>query len=145
MSDLTIAQFDSLIGDAYSVAADIEKLEAELLEPKRARLKELEGKILAQLEAQELSSYKCKHGQVIRTKRFTVATPKSIEEKVAFFDWLATKGDEVRWQYTTVNSQSLNSLYKAEMEVAKEEGNFEFKIPGIGEPTFVATLSRRKG
>lgn len=143
MSDITIAGFEALIGDSYALDRKIDELEATLLAPLRKELQELDAKILAQLEASELSSFKTKFGTVVRTRRYSVRVPATAEDKAALFDWLKTKGDAVYWRYTTVNSQALNSLYKAEMEIAKEEGNTDFKIPGLGLPEMSQTLSRR--
>jgi hypothetical protein len=140
---LTIAQFEELIGDSYALDAEIERYEKETLAPMRQRLRDLDAKILAQLEAEDKSSYKSKFGTVVRTRRYTVRIPQLLDDKVEFFKWLNTKGRDVYWKYTTVNSQALNALYKAEMEIAKEEGNVEFKIPGLGGPELAVTLSRR--
>jgi hypothetical protein len=104
----------------------------------------LEAKILTTLEQHEMSSYKSAHGTVIRSVRYSVRVPKDIEAKVEFFKWLNDKGRDVYWTYTTINSQSLNSLYKAEMEAAKEAGDFDFAIPGLGAPEGQPILSRRK-
>jgi hypothetical protein len=43
----------------------------------------------------------------------------------------------------SINSQSLNSFYKSELEIAKEQGNVGFKIPGIAEPEVYWTLGMR--
>lgn len=145
MSDqLTLQGWEAMIAESYLLEHEIDAIEDEQIKPLRAKLAAVDRKILAELERQEISSYKSKYGTVVRSNRFTVPTPKTIEEKTAFFGWLNTKGREVYWQFTTINSQSLNALYKAEMEIAKEQGNFDFKIPGLAEPTFTAGLSRRK-
>lgn len=140
---LTIAQLEELIGESYMVDGEIDRVEKEVLAPLRAKLKELDGRILAELEAEDKTSYKSRYGTVVRMRRYTVRVPATMEDKVEFFQWLNTKGREVYWKYATVNSQALNSLYKAEMEVAKEEGNVDFKIPGLGQPELSVTLARR--
>ena len=142
---MEIAAFETLIGEAYALEAEIEAYEREVLKPKKAKLAQLEGQILQTLADNELTSFKSSHGTVVRSTRYTVRTPKTIEEKTAFFEWLnESKGREVYWTYVSVNSQSLNSFYKAEMEAAKEANDFDFKIPGIGEPEATPVLSKRK-
>ena len=142
--DMTVAQLQALIGQSYELDREIDEIEKKTVEPLKAKLREIDATILATLEALEMTSFKTPHGTVVRTNRFSVQVPKDIEAKSAFFKWLSEKGREVYWQYVTVNSQSLNSLYKQEMEIAKEAGNLDFSLPGIGQPTFSATLSRRK-
>ncbi len=141
---ISLSDFEKLIVEAYALDDEIEALERDTMKPKRAALKELEGKILQTLADHDMSSFKSSRGTVVRAVRYTVPTPKTIEDKVAFFDWLnKEKGREVYWTYASVNSQSLNSFYKAEMEAAKEAGNFNFKIPGLAEPEATPILSRR--
>lgn len=142
--DMTLTEFDELIGESFKVKQEIEDFEKTVLDPLKDRLKTIDNKILAHLEKADLSSFKSKYGTVIRSKKFSVQTPKTTDQKAAFFQWLKDKGDEVYWQYVTVNSQSLNSLYKEEMDIAKEEGNIDFVIPGILEPTYYEQLSKRK-
>lgn len=55
--------------------------------------------------------------------------PQDPMEKQAFFDYLIEKG--VYDAYRTVNSNSINSFVKIEYELAKERGDFDFKIPGL--------------
>jgi len=145
MSDnITLADFEELVGQSYKLADEIAEMERVTLKPMKERLDNLDSQILEHLTKLDMTSFKSKHGTVVRSNRYSVQTPKSIQEKKEFFEWLNSKGDEVYWSYTSVNSQSLNALYKAELEVAKSEGNLEFKIPGIGEPTATPILSRRK-
>lgn len=142
---MEIAAFESLIGEAYALSKEIDDLERDLMKPKKSKLLELENRILQTLADNDLKSFKSSHGTVIRSLRYSVRTPKTIEEKVEFFEWLnREKGREVYWTYCSVNSAALNSFYKAEMEAAKEAGAFDFKIPGIGEPEAMPVLSMRK-
>lgn len=142
---MEIAAFETLIGEAYALDAEIEELERTVMDPKRQRLEELEAKILQTLADHEMTSYKSTHGTIVRSLRYSVRTPKTLEEKTAFFDWLhKSKGRDVYWTYVSINSASLNAFYKAEMKAAKESGDFDFKIPGLAEPEATPVLSRRK-
>ncbi len=145
MESIKLKDFESLIAETYALDAELDELKRTVIEPKRQRLEELERLVLQTLADHDMSSYKSAHGTVIRSLRYSVRTPKSIEEKVEFFEWLnREKGRDVYWAMATVNSQTLNSFYKAEMEAAKEDGNFDFRVPGIGEPEATPILSRRK-
>jgi hypothetical protein len=44
----------------------------------------------------------------------------------------------------SVNSQTLNSFAKKELEAAKETGDIDFKIPGLGEPTLTEMIALRR-
>lgn len=144
IGDITLKDLENIIGNSYDIANQIDTVERETLKPLREKLDQLDAMIVEALTKAELTSFKSKHGTIVRSTRYSVQTPKTIEEKRAFFKWLNEKGPEVYWTYATVHSASLNSLYKTEMEVAKQEGNLDFKIPGIGEPTATPILSRRK-
>jgi hypothetical protein len=142
---MEIAEFEALIAAAVEARGEIDRIKTTELAPRERELAELEGKILQTLQDHEMSSYRSAHGTVVRSTRYAVRTPKTLEEKQAFFGWLREKkGEEVFWQYASVNSQSLNAFYKAEMDIAKEERNFGFKIPGLGQPEATPILSIRK-
>jgi len=73
-----------------------------------------------------------------------VATPKSIEEKVAFFKWIEDNlGEETRDAYMTVSSASLNKFYQEQSDLAAERGEV-LEIDGLQPPTSRSILSFRK-
>lgn len=142
---MTLAELETIIRDAYRLDDEIEAYKRDVLKPRQAELDRLEGVIMQALADAKLKSFKSGAGLVTLVTRYSVQTPKTIDEKRSFFDWLKDKGDEIYWTYMTVNSQSLNALYKTELELAKEAGDFDFRLPGIGEPKASQALSRRKG
>lgn len=113
------------------------------MKPLQEELDKLDARILEELESTGKSSYKSNCGTVMRSRTYSVRVPVTDEAKRQFFGWLESKGPEVYWRYTTVNSQSLNSLYKAEREIAVEEGDVDWTIPGLEAPTLRVTLSKR--
>jgi hypothetical protein len=142
---ISLSDFETLIAEAYDLDAELKDLKRDVIEPRRKRLKELEAKILQTLADHDMTSYKSGRGTVVRQTRYSVCTPKTLEEKTAFFEWLnRTKGRDVYWSYVTINSQSLNAFYNAEMEAAKEAGAFDYVIPGLAPPEATPVLSRRK-
>lgn len=106
----------------------------------------LEAEILAHFEESNMTSFRVDGVALISvTEKLSVKTPKTPEEKIAFFNYLKeTKGDEVMLHYQTVNSISLNSFYKAEMDTKSPEEKLCFNMPGIGAPTLSKKLSVRK-
>lgn len=70
-------------------------------------------------------------GTVSVVNKYSFTTPKSPEEKEALFQYIRNKyGYETLIGYQSVNSQTLNSFAKKEME---EDATLQ--IPGLKEPT----------
>lgn len=109
---------------------------------KEARYKELAATLKSTLELLDVEKLEA-HGFLFYKKNSTsVKLPETMEQKQALFEYLRTLGlfDEI----VSVNSRTLNKLYKDQAELAAKEGNFDFKIPGVGEPTSFTTLELRR-
>ena len=77
--------------------------------------------------------------------KLSVTTPKTVNEKRAFFQWVENKyGKDAADGMMSVNSQTLNSFYNTEMEKELAIGNADFNIPGVPAPVSRTTLSVRK-
>jgi hypothetical protein len=131
MDDITLHDFELLCAKGYEIKALI----AAIDDTKKAHLETLaqvEKRVLSYMEKYGKKSYKTSQGTIVASTRFQVTLPKTPDDVKAFYDYLKAKGhfDEL----ISVNYQKLNSYYKQEMEVAREEGNIGFKIPGIDEP-----------
>lgn len=108
-----------------------------------AKYEELELKLIAMLESVNKDDYSVKGlGKFKISHKLSVRVPDSPESKDAFFKWVEDKyGKEGLNKYRTVNSNSLNSLYKAVLDECVSKGE-EFKgIEGIGEPTSRSSLT----
>lgn len=139
--NVTMGEFDTLGLELVEVDEQIKAKEAELKvlsEKKRT----LADKIIFVLREHEKTAYQVGGKKLILSQRATVPTPKTEEDKRAFFKWLEDRG--IFWTYASVNSQSLNALYKAERDEAVERQDLDFKIPGIGEEQIQWTLSIRR-
>ena len=99
--------------------------------------------LIAALEELELTKFEGDAGNFYYYYREGFAVPKTDEDKKALFSWLQSKG--LYDTYVTVNSQAINSLAKAEMEIAEEAGQLDFQIPGLkkSEPFPVGSLRRK--
>lgn len=74
-------------------------------------------------------------GKVEIKESWRVNLPKTDQDKVVFFDYLRERG--IFDKLATVNSNSLNALYRAEWEEAKGRGEgMTFAMPGIPAPEF---------
>lgn len=104
---------------------------------------ELKMRVLTYMEEHEKEKEHVKgFGLVYTIDRFTVPTPKTIEDKKALGKNLQKRG--IFWEMFSVNSQTLNSFYKTEMEAAIARGEKDFSLPGIAEPTYVKNIGLRK-
>lgn len=138
---VTLQQLEALVSETYKLQDECDAIETSLKE-KQKILNNCKGRLLSIFQEFNKSNYRTHRGLIIRQKRFTVMHPKDPASKKAFFDWLKQK--KVFEEVVTVHSQTLNSLYKAEMQAAIDAGQTDFSIPGIEEPKYVETLALRR-
>lgn len=136
-----------------STIGDLSKLQDQILQRQAehdAKKKELE-ELGALLEADKrkmiefmteanLTNFKTPRGQIVLNRKFTVPTPKGDDLDT----FLGSLAPDVAKTLRTVNYQTLNSWYKTEMENAKERGDFDWRPPGLQEPTVQEYLSVRR-
>jgi hypothetical protein len=120
--------------------------EKSALEKQKAALNEqldaIEEKLLSHCEALELDQIAGSKAKVSVVNRFSWRVPKTLAEKDELFKYLRER--KIFMEMVSVNSQTLNSFCKEEMESAKERGDFMFQVPGVGEPTCTQGLQVRK-
>jgi len=97
------------------------------------------AKMLQHLEDLDMEKYSHPKATIYTINKFSLKVPKDEENKGKLFAWLKERGIEM--QYLTVNSKSINSLFKAEMETSEDP---DFEIPGIGKPKHYAELGVRR-
>lgn len=131
VSELRISELENYVRWACALEKEIEK-EVEQTEKKKEELRAYKTWLQTNLEYFGKDGWDSKYGKVEIRKRTSVKTPKTEEDKRALFAWLEEKG--IFWSTTSVNSQTLNALYKAEFEAGND------KIPGIGEPEVYSTV-----
>lgn len=128
-------------------AKNIAELRAEIEEDKRAlsakteALDALELETFDLLKRAKLDSFKSSVGTIGRSYRSWVTMPKTEEEKKALFDYL--QKNNKFWEYATVNSNSMNSLFQEEWDKVKNhnpEDAVNFRIPGLSEPKMKENL-----
>ena len=126
-----------------------EKLD-ELKRVESVQSKVVEGLKIEVLKTMEASELDKQHvpgcGTVYRQRDFSVKVPKEIEAKLSLFEWIRdNKGEETLDAMVSINSQSLNSFYKAELALAKERGDVDFALPGIQVPEVYYKIGMRRG
>ena len=141
LDKVTVNELEELCSAIRDSRAECDRIKAESKNANE-KLDGLEKKLMGCLTALGKDSYKSDVGNFSINHRTSVRVPQG-DDRVVFFEWLKEKG--YYDSYVTVNSQSLNSLYRQEFDRAKEEGSLDsFSIPGIGEPTINEILSFRK-
>jgi hypothetical protein len=138
---VTVSQLDELCEKFADLKKEADELD-DILKEKNEKVKEIGTQIINFLNEFKKPSWKTSRGNFIISNRFTVPTPKSPEDKQAFFNYLKQKG--IFEDMVTVHSQTLNGYYRQEMDAALDAGDVNFSIPGIEEPKYVQTLSMRK-
>ena len=140
---VSVQELDSLVIElkdariSYDLAKAISTGKHELVE-------ELETKLIEVLTEAGKSVYEVEGcARVTVVSKTQVTTPKTLEQKELFFNWVESKlGKEGLLAYQTVNYQSLNSLYNKELEKALETG-LDFTVPGLDLPMVVRSLQVR--
>lgn len=127
--------------NAVALKDEIAKLNA-LLKEKNEELDALNARILRAFEVMGIDSLKSHGFTFYPETKNSVSVPKTREDKEALFNFLAERG--IYWDMVSINSMTLNALYKSLADEAMEKGNLDFRLPGIGEPKTYTTLRMRK-
>lgn len=123
--EVTIKDMEEFFAKYSEVRAEYDELTK-----KSSRLKEeilaMEKSATDLLLNEGLEKYTSKSGTFRFAYEATVLTPKTLEEKHAFGEWLKEQG--IYEQYVNFNSISVNSLYKRQVEAT---GDSTCAIPGL--------------
>ena len=142
-SNVTMQKFDSMIMQ-YRTQRDLYEAKAEEAKRLKAEMSNTEGWLMACMKEHNKSSYKSSIGTLIISKRFTVALPKTLDDKRKCFEWiLEQEGQDSFDGMVSINSKTFNKYYKEHMEKAFDEGDVDFSIPGVEEPKHIEQFSVR--
>ena len=141
MADITMVEFEAFIKEFAEAKEKVDQLAYE--KTKATEVMDMwESKVMSVMQQFNKTSYRSSYGLLVRSERWSWKTPKSDEDKQAFYGYLKSKG--LFDTMISVNSQTLNSFAKKELELAKEEGDLDFKLPGLGEPTLNEMIALRR-
>lgn len=132
--------------ECIKLIAKLRQNEAEVNDMKRevtAQLDEAEKRMIEMLTKSGLKNFRSEDGLVSLSARLSVKTPKTEEDRAAFFAYLKSLG--LFEQMVSVHSATLNSFYKDQFELARQRGDDDFKIPGLNEETMTPILSFKRG
>jgi len=79
---------------------------------------------------------------VIKAEKFLASFPKELEAKMELIEYM---GHESYIEMSGINYNTFNAWIKAKLEQATEDGDLDFKVPGVKEMKFSEYLQRRKG
>ncbi len=145
MDEISAKEFDSLVDKSFLRQQKISEIKDEILKPIEKELAGVERRILQGLQDLDKKKHVSAMGTISRTSRTSVKIPQTPEDKEKLFAWIKEQwGDEGFYAHVSVNSQTLNALYNREYEKAREDGNMDFSIPGVGEPVISYGLMRKR-
>lgn len=119
-------------------ASELDKVKKEANIEKDIHL-EVFGNLLDKLE---ITSFKTNFGSVSKTEQPNYRLPQDDDSRKKFFSYLKEKG--VYDTMITINSRSLQSYVKQEVELSELDGNFDVLPDGIEETEYRTVYSLRK-
>lgn len=141
MTDIGVKELESLVDQCFEQRKVYEAKKKEMSE-EYAELERLKSVVIGKLEALGIDKFEGKLGKFSYKYEESFKVPKDTESREKFFTFLKEKG--VYEQMITVNSRTLNSFAKQEAELAEEDGNFDYQIPGLEKSDPVAKAVMRK-
>lgn len=102
----------------------------------------IEYKIAEHLKENGMKDFKGEWGNVYLIKQKSVTQPDGMDAKLLFFGYLQEQG--IFNEMVNVNSRTLSSWAKKEIEAKEKEGVYGWVPPGLKPPTETYTLGFRK-
>ena len=142
MSEVTeaLSKINDLVTDLATLRGEKAAAEQEV-KFINGKITAVEENIIAMLTEAGLKTFDGTKAKVTITERISFRVPKDPDSRAAFFEYLRSRG--VFDELITVNAQTLNKFCKTEEEVAVENGEIDFRIPGIETPTIYNDLTFR--
>lgn len=145
-SGITTEQLDKLALEYQKAYDEYEKSKRETSNLYKEQ-ERLEGKLREAMELAGKSKYFVETvGTFYFSDKYVVTTPKTIEEKRDLLAYIREKhGEDFFYATVGVNHQTLQKLYKTDLEAAQEAGESPelFHIPGLQQPTLMRSLNLR--
>jgi hypothetical protein len=146
-SSVTTEQLDLLVKEYREARTKYEENQAVGTKLYK-EFQEKEGKLVeAMSQAKKQKYYVEGIGMVSFRNTRSVQTPKTIEAKKAFFNWIRAEfGDTVLMDKLSIHSATINKIYNDAVTEAEEKGvdTSLFSIPGLSEPTVTTNLVFKK-
>lgn len=136
----TLEEMDQLIARYKAARTDYED-KKQVSNEAHAVYKEIEAQVIDALKANKRTKYQVDDlGTAYIISKEVYATPKSNDDKVRLFEYIAGKhGADALLGLQSINSQTLNSWANKEAEAGV------MSIPGLDAPTLHESLGFKKG
>jgi chromosome segregation ATPase len=144
-NEVTVSELDQLLATYSEREKEKEELDERLTE-KNKELATLLGRITAYLKDLNREEYDSPIAKIQIKNKWRVNLPTELDDKRQFLAYLKEHG--LYEKMVAVNSNSLNALFMAEWEQAKEKGEgMTFSMPGISAPKLfeTAVVKTKKG
>lgn len=128
-SEITISEMDNAVDSLSELKKQVSFLQGEI-DAKNYQIREIEEKLMSYLEYFGKDKYVAKNCTIDIREHTSVRIPATEEQKEEFFNYLRSQSEDLYRRMATVNSRSLNSYYKQELDIARDEGR-ELSIPGL--------------
>lgn len=144
-SEVSVAAMDALLKDMFELKSEIDEKTAVITELNK-KLNSMQFKAAENLKALDRTSYKSNFGSVSLRKAWRFNLPQGLEEKKAAFNhFKELGGEELLYQYATINSNSYSSFCNQEWEEWKKRGEgMDYRSPHGTEATLSETVTMRK-
>lgn len=145
-NEITVQKLEETIDKCFEQNLVYKEAKKEASD-EHSQLKVFQKDAINLLEALEKDSYKTARGTFSFRYPDSYKTPKTVEDKKIFAEWLKSEhGEEIFWELFSVNSQSLNSFCREQASLLEEKGEMDPQFPGIekgiGEP--IASMRQSK-
>lgn len=139
--EITVDLLEKVAHNCYEykkIAADFKKLHSKM-NAEKEKWQAVLGILMDKLEVDKYSS---KSGSISRSEQPNYRLPQDDDSRNKFFNYLKEKGSYDTM--ITINSKTLQSFVKQEVELAEQDDNFGFLPDGIEETEYRTVFSLRK-
>lgn len=140
-SNISMVEFEALCEKAWQLKDEKTRLAKQAKEVGH-ELDELQNTIIQHLKSLGKKTHLTKNGKLTVAQKTSVTLPQG-ENKEKFFEYLKEKG--IFEDMVHVNSRTLQSFYKQEVEAHLADGDVAWEMPGIEEPITFETMRMTKG
>jgi hypothetical protein len=141
--EISVAQMQDIIL-AYAAAKEDYDAKKSIASDAHAEVERIKDELISMMKRAGTDKFSTQVGTVSTTHKFSVTTPKTLEDKKALALYFQAMGDDAFYSYMGINSQTLNSYFNEKTKEAAAKGE-TFTLPGVGEPTIMENISFRRG
>lgn len=137
--EVSISELKAKVALMVEARADY-SLKDKIAKEAYAKRKSIEAEVISMLKASDMKKFSAPGFGTVRIEsKQTVRVADGLDNKQLLADWIReTFGEDGYYTYLSVNSQTLNRLYKEQYEESQDKATFS--IPGLGQAVEQTTL-----